>query len=79
VFNRIKESSPQIEFSVKVSMLEIYMERLKDLIDPSKDNLTVHEETDKGVYVADLTEKSIKTESEVYQILKLGNSNRSIA
>jgi kinesin family protein 5 len=60
-------------------MVEIYMEKLKDLIDPSKDNLTVHEETGKGVYVADLTEKSIKTESDVYQILKLGNSNRSIA
>lgn len=48
-------------------------------MDPSKDNLKVHEEKGKGVYMADLTEQYITAESEVYQIMKQGNSNRSIA
>jgi kinesin family protein 5 len=56
VFNRIEASSATIEFSVKVSMIEIYMEKIRDLMDPSKDNLKVHEEKGKGVYMADLTE-----------------------
>ena len=56
VFNRIDAASDTIEFSVKVSMIERYMEKIRDLMDPSKDNLKVHEEKGKGVYMADLTE-----------------------
>ena len=52
VFNRIETASETIEFSVKVSQVEIYMERIKDLLDPSKDNLRIHEEKGgKGVYI----------------------------
>ena len=41
VFNRIESASENIEFSVKVSMSEIYNEKIKDLLDPSKDNLKI--------------------------------------
>lgn len=51
VFNRIDNSSENIEFLVKVSMVEIYMEKIKDLLDPRKTNLTVHTDKVKGVYV----------------------------
>ena len=56
VFNRIETSSESIEFTVKISMIEIYNERIKDLFSPDKDNLKIHEEKGKGVYVADVTE-----------------------
>ena len=79
VFNRIDTASDAVEFSVKVSMIEIYMEKIRDLLEPSKDNLKIHEEKGKGVYMSDLTEEYISQEKEVYEIMKLGNSNRSIA
>ncbi len=79
VFNRIDTASDTVEFSVKVSMIEIYMERIRDLLDISKDNLKVHEDKNKGVYLGDLTEQYISQEREVYDIMKQGNSNRSIA
>jgi kinesin family protein 5 len=60
-------------------MIEIYMEKIKDLIDPSKDNLKIHEDKAKGVYIADVTETYITDESAVYQYMKIGNSNRSIS
>jgi kinesin family protein 5 len=41
VFNRIDTASEYIEFTVKVSMVEIYMEKIKDLINPEKDNLKI--------------------------------------
>jgi hypothetical protein len=41
VFNRIESASENIEFSVKVSMSEIYNEKIKDLLDPTKDNLKI--------------------------------------
>ena len=57
VFNRIEESDESMEFSVKVSMCEIYNEKIKDLFDTTKDNLKIHEEKGKGVYIQDITEK----------------------
>jgi uncharacterized membrane protein YvbJ len=32
-------------------MSEIYNEKIKDLLNPSKDNLKIHEEPTKGVYI----------------------------
>lgn len=56
VFNRIDTASDAVEFSVKVSMIEIYMEKIRDLLEPKKDNIKIHEEKSKGVYMSDLTE-----------------------
>jgi kinesin family member 5 len=79
VFNRIDTASENIEFTVKVSMLEIYMERIKDLVDPTKDNLKIHEEKSKGVYIDDATETYVAEEHEVFEMMRLGNKNRSIS
>jgi kinesin family protein 5 len=79
VFNRIESASECIEFTVKVSMVEIYMEKIRDLINPDKDNLKVKEEKGKGVFIADVEERYIAEEKEIYELMKLGNSNRSIA
>lgn len=79
VFARIETAGEQMEFTVKISMIEIYMERVRDLLDPSKDNLKVHEEKGKGVYVGDVTETYVSEEAEVYAVMRLGGSNRSIA
>ena len=79
VFNRIETASENLEFTVKISMIEIYMERIKDLLNPAKDNLKVHEEKGKGVYVADVTETYVTEEMEVYEVMKIGTGNRSIS
>lgn len=79
LFNRIETASENIEFTVKVSMIEIYNERIRDLMDVTKDNLKVHEEKGKGVYVGDVTETYVAEELEVYEIMKIGNKNRAIS
>ena len=78
VFDEIGDSDEAIEWSVKVSMIEIYMEKIRDLLNPAKTNLKVHEDKAKGIYIADVTETYVSDESEVYDIMKLGNNNRSI-
>ena len=79
VFARIETAGEHLEFTVKISMIEIYMERIKDLLDPQKCNLKVHEEKNKGVYVGDVTETYVTEESEVQAVMKLGNSHRTVA
>ena len=70
VFDRIENASEDFEFTVKVSMIEIYMEKIKDLLDPSKTNLKVHEDKVKGLYIADCTETYVGDEDEVYEIMR---------
>ena len=79
VFTRIENASEDIVFNVTVSMVEIYNERIKDLLDPAKDNLRIHEKAGKGVYLQDVTENYIESEEQVYQIMRHGNDNRAVA
>ena len=78
IFEQISSTTQEIEFSVKVSMIEIYMEKIRDLLNPVKTNLKVHEDKNKGIYIADATETYVGEELEVYDIMKLGNENRAI-
>jgi len=78
IFNRIETAPEEIEFTVKVSMIEIYNEKIRDLLDPKKIDLKVHENKEKGVYVKDMTESYVGGEDEVFSLLKVGNDNRAI-
>ena len=79
IFNRIDTASEDIEFTVKVAMAEIYNERIKDLFNPVNDNLKIHEEKNKGIYIQDITEKYCTDENDVYGLMKQGNANRATA
>ncbi len=78
IFNKIKQQPEDIEFSVRVSFVEIYNEKIQDLLDPKKNNLKIHENKQQGVYVKDMTENYVGSEDDVYTILKAGNENRAI-
>lgn len=41
VFKTIEATDDSIEFILRVSMMEIYMERIRDLLDPTRENLQV--------------------------------------
>lgn len=79
IFDGIYGADQHIEFLVKVSILEIYQERLRDLIDIKKDNLKIHEDKARGVFVSDITELYVQSEHEIFEAMKLGNANRTVA
>ena len=79
IFDQIANSDEHVEFTVKVAYAEIYLEKIKDLLDPSKDNLKVHEDKTRGVYIADLTENYVSSEEEVYELMRIGTDNREVA
>jgi kinesin family protein 5 len=78
VFNYFAISSNDTEFTVKVSMLEIYMEKINDLIEEKRVNLNIREDKVKGIYVEDLSEHYVSSEEEVYDLIKRGSSNRAV-
>ncbi|CAO3695823.1 unnamed protein product [Rhizopus stolonifer] len=79
IFTSINDSPSNIEFTVKVSYMEIYMERVRDLFNPKNDNLAIHEDKTRGVYVKDLYEIYVANRDEVYKAMKNGSSNRVVA
>ncbi|CAG8580598.1 17472_t:CDS:10, partial [Racocetra fulgida] len=79
IFHSIIVSPPTIEYTVKVSYMEIYMERIRDLLNPQNDNLPVHEEKNRGVYVKGLLEVYVSSVQEVYEVMKRGGSARIFA
>ena len=78
LFEMIGDAPEEVEFQVKVSMIEIYREKIRDLFEPSKSNLQIHEDRTKGIFIADVTEEYVTDENEVLKLLTDGNENRSI-
>jgi kinesin family protein 5 len=79
IFSSILSSPGTIEYTVRVSYMEIYMERIRDLLAPHNDNLPVHEEKNRGVYVKGLLEIYVSSVQEVYEVMRRGGSSRSVA
>lgn len=79
IFASIMSSPGTIEYTVRVSYMEIYMERIRDLLAPQNDNLPVHEEKNRGVYVKGLLEIYVSSVQEVYEVMKRGGNARAVA
>merc|ERR1719340_71772 len=79
IFNHIYSMEENLEFHIKVSYFEIYMDKIRDLLDPSKVNLAVHEDKNKSVYVKGATERVVSSPEEVLEVIEEGKSNRHVA
>lgn len=79
IFASIMSSPSTIEYTVRVSYMEIYMERIRDLLNPQHDNLPVHEERSRGVYVKGLLEIYVSSVQEVYEVMRRGDTARAVA
>ncbi|OQS05081.1 kinesin, partial [Thraustotheca clavata] len=81
LFARLMDADENMEFVVKVSYIEIYMERIRDLLDPykTKINLQVREDTEKGIYVDGVTELCVTSDDELLSTMRSGAVNRAVA
>jgi kinesin family protein 1 len=63
MFRRIEQThDTSVQYSVEVSYMEIYCERVRDLLNPANtDNLRVREHPLLGPYVEDLTKLAVQT------------------
>jgi hypothetical protein len=77
IFANIFGAPSHLEFAVRVSFMEIYMERIRDLLNPVSDNLPVHEERGRGVFVKGLLEVFVGSTEEVYSALRQGQRTRA--
>ncbi|CAH8507576.1 unnamed protein product [Dicrocoelium dendriticum] len=69
-----------VQSMVEVSYIEIYCERVRDLLNPkSKGNLRVREHPILGPYVEDLSKCVVRSFAEIDELLSVGNKARTVA
>ncbi|KAK3547802.1 hypothetical protein QTP86_031443, partial [Hemibagrus guttatus] len=81
LFNRITENTdPDLSYSVEVSYMEIYCERVCDLLSPvCAVGLRVREHPILGPYVEDLTTHAVSNYREITELMECGNRARTVA
>ncbi|XP_050723710.1 kinesin-like protein unc-104 isoform X5 [Eriocheir sinensis] len=81
MFNRIADSTDdELQYSVEVSYMEIYCERVRDLLNPKKhNNLRVREHPLLGPYVEDLAKLAVTTYEDIQNLIDEGNKARTVA
>lgn len=58
-------------------MLEIYLENVKDLLNPTKDRLIIKQDPKWGIFIPDLTEWYITCPQDAFNMMNEGNHNRA--
>ncbi|KAL3055159.1 hypothetical protein OYC64_017959 [Pagothenia borchgrevinki] len=69
-----------MSYSVEVSYMEIYCERVRDLLNPkNKGNLRVREHPLMGPYVEDLSKLAVTSYNDIQDLMESGNKARTVA
>ncbi|GAQ89631.1 kinesin-related protein [Klebsormidium nitens] len=77
VFQMIEQTVDR-EFLLRVSYLEIYNEEINDLLNPENRKLPVHENLERGVFVAGLAEEIVMSAEHVLELMANGEAHRHI-
>ncbi|RXM36611.1 Kinesin-like protein KIF21A, partial [Acipenser ruthenus] len=83
----IEQGLPPPEFKVNAQFLELYNEEVLDLFDTTRDielrkqksHIKIHEDANGGIYTVGVTTRTVNTEAEMIQCLKLGALSRTTA
>lgn len=59
--------------------MQIYNENISDLLRPNYGRLEIREDKKFGIKVENLSEWSVRTPSDIYQLMKAGSNNRATA
>ncbi|XP_030078312.1 kinesin-like protein KIF1C isoform X2 [Microcaecilia unicolor] len=81
LFEKINDNNnDEVSYSVEVSYMEIYCERVRDLLNPkNKGNLRVREHPLLGPYVEDLSKLAVTSYSDIADLMDAGNKARTVA
>ncbi|XP_035992564.1 kinesin-like protein KIF1B isoform X19 [Fundulus heteroclitus] len=82
LFEKINDdgNKEDLSYSVEVSYMEIYCERVRDLLNPkNKGNLRVREHPLLGPYVEDLSKLAVTSYTDIADLMDAGNKARTVA
>ncbi|KAG7455755.1 hypothetical protein MATL_G00244460 [Megalops atlanticus] len=82
-----EQGRPPPEFKINAQFLELYNEEVLDLFDSTRDielrkhksHIRIHEDANGGIYTVGVTTRTVTSEAEMMQCLKLGALSRTTA
>ncbi|XP_058264132.1 kinesin-like protein KIF21A isoform X2 [Hemibagrus wyckioides] len=82
-----EQGRPVPEFKINAQFLELYNEEVLDLFDSTRDiesrkqksHIKIHEDSSGGIYTVGVTTRTVSSEAEMMQCLKLGALSRTTA
>ncbi|XP_071346959.1 kinesin-like protein KIF21A isoform X4 [Trachinotus anak] len=79
-----EQGCPVPEFKINAQFLELYNEEVLDLFDSTRDmkqksHIKIHEDATGGIYTVGVTTRTVSSEAEMMQCLKLGALSRTTA
>lgn len=80
IFHQVySELGGDVLYEIYASYIQIYMEKVSDLINPAKHKLEIYNSPDKNLWLTDATKTPVKNVKEVLEILEIGARNRVTA
>ncbi|CAO4365021.1 unnamed protein product [Caenorhabditis nigoni] len=79
LFETAKERTGDIKYDIKVAMMEIYNEKIRDLLNTSNTNLTIRQTEEGKGSIPGLEEVTVNSAQEVTETLARGRKNKAVA
>ncbi|PIC45428.1 hypothetical protein B9Z55_005450 [Caenorhabditis nigoni] len=79
LFETAKERTGDIKYDIKVAMMEIYNEKIRDLLNTSNTNLTIRQTEEGKGSIPGLEEVTVSSAQEVTETLARGRKNKAVA
>ncbi|CAD8202788.1 unnamed protein product [Paramecium pentaurelia] len=78
LFDAIDSSPTESEFRIKIQIVEVYKEKVKDLLDINKQDLKIREMANQGFYIQQITQLWVCDKEEIYNALQKSLVNRQV-
>mmetsp|Transcript_4528 Transcript_4528/g.11315 ORF Transcript_4528/g.11315 Transcript_4528/m.11315 type:complete len:575 (-) Transcript_4528:133-1857(-) len=81
LFDEVERCAETDDVTISVSFVEIYLERIRDLLDKSKSkvNLEVRVDVKRGVYIDNATEQVVSSDAKLLKVLEAGSKMRHVS
>ena len=76
IFEQTKQDKEH-KYNILISFIQIYIEQIQDLLDPSKKDIRIREDPDNGVYLEGVTWVKVSSTDECCQVFLKGEENRA--
>jgi chromosome segregation ATPase len=78
IFDMMEMRSDIFKYSVSITMLEVYNEQLRDLLDPRSKKIEIREDTDGRINVIGVNPVSVINFEHAIELMGVGRNNRSV-
>jgi hypothetical protein len=79
IFTAVGAAPDTIEFTVTVSFVEIYLERIRDLLEPVSTNLQIRASAARGIFIDGVAEEPVASPADMMAAYERGTGNRAVS